>query len=332
MRTNAPIYRSREVRIAGLFAAALLFLCGMEISAPARGSTPLSGMDHAMWTARDGAPQGILELAQSNDGVLWIGSEGGLFTFDGRTFGVVQAHPGEPDLPAGSVTSIQTTSDGTVWVGYYDGGIVRIANHRTTTFTESDHQQLCCAHFISQAADGAIWAVSGQTTLVRFGRDGMWHIQPNPGGRSGGRMLGIFIDSLNTLWAIQGGQVYRRPLAQSVWYPTEAKADWGFGFAEAADHSVWVSDIMLGAGRSRLQHVDRSGKVIESLTDDNDIGAAILDAPDGSVIAGMWKGGLRRYETVRPAAEPSKTAVSETYTHLDGLSSDATRALLLDED
>src|SRR5215471_3722410 len=77
-----------------LFSAALA-ACGMTAVAPAFANAaasvtsddhPLVEMNHKSWTARDGAPQGVRALALSPDGTLWIGSEGGLFNFDGRTF------------------------------------------------------------------------------------------------------------------------------------------------------------------------------------------------------------------------------------------------------
>ncbi len=38
---------------------------------------------HTSWRVRDGAPGAVRHLAQGADGVLWIGSERGLFHFDG---------------------------------------------------------------------------------------------------------------------------------------------------------------------------------------------------------------------------------------------------------
>jgi len=83
----------------------LLFLAFVCSSAPSRalaqGST-LAEMNHKSWMARDGAPQGITALTQAPDGVLWIGTVSGLFSFDGHTFSAFQPRAGEPDLPAGA--------------------------------------------------------------------------------------------------------------------------------------------------------------------------------------------------------------------------------------
>ncbi len=57
------------------------------------GSTPVLALDpsldlsqygHTAWTARDGVSGGaIFAMAQTPDGYLWLGSEFGLFRFDG---------------------------------------------------------------------------------------------------------------------------------------------------------------------------------------------------------------------------------------------------------
>ncbi|HEX4158424.1 MAG TPA: triple tyrosine motif-containing protein [Rhizomicrobium sp.] len=315
-----------------LFAAALLLLFDLTGLASASDSTPLSEMDHAMWTARDGAPQGIEELARGRDGILWIGTEGGLFTFDGHAFNAFQSEPGQPDIPGGEVTSIFESRDGAMWVAFYEGPIARIAHRRITLFTQADHDMLCCLHSISQARDGSMWAVSGQQSLVRFGRDGKWHMVPNPAGVSGGRIFGIFIDSLDTLWVPQGSRLYRRPLSQSAWYPTEAGVEAAFGFVESPDHSVWITDLVLDTNQGRTQHIDRFGKVLDRVGD-SDQTTAILSVADGSIVTATSNHGLRRYapDFFGPTHSGAKSG-PENYTHLDGLSSDSTTALLLDDD
>src|SRR5271167_4580931 len=41
---------------------------------------------YTFWSEKDGAPGEITALAQTQDGYLWIGSERGLFRFDGVKF------------------------------------------------------------------------------------------------------------------------------------------------------------------------------------------------------------------------------------------------------
>src|SRR5260370_3628182 len=91
---TAMLFRALTVRTMTrfLFAAVLCACFSAGGRALAQGST-LSGMAHKSWTARDGSPQGVTALAQAPDGVLWIGTEGGLFSFDGLTFSAFQPQP-----------------------------------------------------------------------------------------------------------------------------------------------------------------------------------------------------------------------------------------------
>jgi hypothetical protein len=73
---------------------------------------------HTAWTARNGFSVGaIYAMAQTPDGYLWLGSEFGLFRFDGD-----QAVPWQP--PAGQQLpdkpyALLVTRDGTLWVGTF---------------------------------------------------------------------------------------------------------------------------------------------------------------------------------------------------------------------
>jgi hypothetical protein len=68
-------------------------------------------LDHATWTIRDGAPTGINALAQSADGVLWIGATTGLYQFDGARFEAFEPPAGQT-MPSLSVSALLTLPDG----------------------------------------------------------------------------------------------------------------------------------------------------------------------------------------------------------------------------
>lgn len=298
--------------------------------------TALAEMDHASWTARDGAPQGIKSLALAADGLLWIGTESGLFNFDGRTFSSFQPQAGEPDLPPGQVRSILATRDGAIWVGFRYGGVARIQRGRVKLFTQADRLQLTRIDHIQQSSDGALWAIQHQQNLIRLGADGNWHLQPSPLGDLGGAIHDIFINSSDTLWLAQGGRLYRRPLNQSKYFVTRAKADWMFGISETPDHSLWVNNSITNAPEhpmGRTQHVDQHGNVLDQLPDTDNL-ADLLYARDGSLITIPYDNGISRIPA-QALAEPAllkKDGVEEEYHQKDGLSSESIAAMLLDAD
>jgi len=295
----------------------------------------LSQMDHVTWTARDGAPQAIRALAQAADGTLWIGSDAGLFNFDGRTFSAVKAPAGEPQIPAKPVRSICISKDGTVWVGFLYGGVAHLSHGRVKLYSKADTEPLLLLENLRQASDGSVWGVANQNWLVRFGADLAWHIEPTP--KPGARVF-FFIDSSNTLWLVQGGRLYRRSLPQSTYTPTDIQADYAFGFAETRDGSIWMTDVITKVDRGRTQLFDHFGHLITMLPDSTE-GYDLLYAPDGSFILSTQHVGLRRFLAKDLAAfQGSHRQVShrpvqpDTYTTIDGLSSNEVRALLLDAD
>ena len=92
-------------------------------------------MLHTSWTGRDGAPQDINALAQTPDGMLWIGSTGGLFTFDGITFSPFRPQAGSSPLPFSPVASLVAAKNGDLWVeSVYEGAVARISHSQVTTY------------------------------------------------------------------------------------------------------------------------------------------------------------------------------------------------------
>src|SRR5271170_5049681 len=51
-----------------------------------QASQTLSEMYHSSWTIRDGIPSSIEAIEQTKDGYLWLGTDVGLFRFDGKSF------------------------------------------------------------------------------------------------------------------------------------------------------------------------------------------------------------------------------------------------------
>ena len=76
---------------------------------------------HTSWKVRDGFAKGqIGPIAQTPDGYLWLGTDLGLFRFDGVTAVTWQPPPGQT-LPSGHITSLLTARDGTLWIGTRNG-------------------------------------------------------------------------------------------------------------------------------------------------------------------------------------------------------------------
>src|SRR5262245_57539089 len=83
-------------------------------------SLDLSQYAHTSWKIRDGFFKGTIHsIAQTTDGVLWLGTEFGLLRFDGVRTTAFQP-PGQP-LPSNDIWSVLGGRDGTLWIGTTNG-------------------------------------------------------------------------------------------------------------------------------------------------------------------------------------------------------------------
>jgi signal transduction histidine kinase/ligand-binding sensor domain-containing protein len=90
---------------------------------------------HAAWTIREGFLNGqVLAIAQTPDGYLWLGTETGLFRFDGSR--MVRWQPREHEqLPSPTVAELLVARDGRLWIGTY-AGLASLKGGRLVTYPE----------------------------------------------------------------------------------------------------------------------------------------------------------------------------------------------------
>src|SRR6266850_3421976 len=77
----------------------------------------ISQYGHTMWTLQEGALPGVpMDMAQTTDGYLWVGTVAGLVRFDGVRF-VPFAPPKDEELLNSRVVSLRAARDGSLWIG-----------------------------------------------------------------------------------------------------------------------------------------------------------------------------------------------------------------------
>ena len=99
----------------------LSFLFGSPPALALDPSLEVSQYAHTTWRVRDGFFKGnIYSIAQTPDGYLWLGTEFGLFRFDG-----VRSIPWQPPagqhLPDNNIHRLLAARDGTLWIGTFAG-------------------------------------------------------------------------------------------------------------------------------------------------------------------------------------------------------------------
>ena len=85
------------------------------------------------WSVQQGAPQDIQAMAQTADGFLWLGGQGGLFRFDGTRFERFRPSSGDR-LFSSDVYTLFAPPTGGLWVGYLYGGFSFVNNGRVTNY------------------------------------------------------------------------------------------------------------------------------------------------------------------------------------------------------
>ncbi len=144
------------------------------ISAQRNGPAPLADQYvRTDFTVEDGLPDNVVNaLVQTTNGLLWVGTELGLATFDGREFRTVDLSSGGTK-PQGAVHALLESSNGDLWAGT-DVGIVRIPKMALDRFTPTSvvfyppgSELSSGVTVLAQTRAGDIWAGTSHG-LYRF--------------------------------------------------------------------------------------------------------------------------------------------------------------------
>jgi diguanylate cyclase (GGDEF)-like protein/hemerythrin-like metal-binding protein len=122
------------------------------------------------WDQAAGLPQAtVSSLAQTDDGLLWVGTYGGLARFDGLSFRTL-ALEGDVPFEGLRVTCLLTDPGGTLWVGT-DHGLVRMRQGRlervSLPLLESPHVTA-----LFRDRRGTIWVATDGHGVFRNGGSG----------------------------------------------------------------------------------------------------------------------------------------------------------------
>ena len=210
--------RTRKVRALQLALGWILLALSPSVFA-LNPSLDISQYGHTSWKIRDGAFKGeISAIAQTPDGYLWLGTEFGLFRFDGVRFTPWQP-PTEQHLPSTYVWSLLTSRDGTLWIGT-DKGLATWKDGRLTQYPTFAGQYI---FRLLEDREGVIWASAsalptGKLCSIKndnikcFGEDGSF----------GRAIFGLYQDSMGALWVGSEFGLSRWLSGSPTYYPMQA--------------------------------------------------------------------------------------------------------------
>ena len=236
---------TRDSVVLKLFCLTLLLSFGFT---PAHALDPnrhLSQLAHTSWRTQDGlfgaSPNAI---AQTADGYMWIGTESGLFRFDGVRF-VSWTEPPGKRLIQPNVYSLLGARDGSLWIGT-GGGLAHWTNGDLINYPATAGR----VNSIREDQQGAIWMVRsrigpGQTgPLCKIDANGVRCYGTADGlNCTFGAVLAS--DQQENLWIGSSDGLCRwRPESSSTYLQKELKTTEGLvgvaGLAIGADGTIWA--------------------------------------------------------------------------------------------
>ena len=313
-----------------------LMMIGMMLAIPAKALDPqklISQFTHASWTAKDGVPGPVRAIAQTPDGYLWLGTEAGLYRFDGLHFVAWEPGSGEQILGS-SVWSLCTSRDGGLWIGFSSGGISQLLNGHLKNYSRADGVPDGGILSIVEDGNGSIWA-GGQYGLTKLD-GGRWRqVGGEPAYPAPGAQV-LFVDRRGTLWVATDGLNFglsRDPVRRNTilslapnaksFVATRESVGQVWMMAEAPDGDVWIADTTGRTVRPIVnRHTSQAGIRIGAEP------LCVLFDRDRSLWIGADQRGLRRLVDV---TQPQKAVLDQPRAR-EGLSSDRVYSALEDRE
>jgi signal transduction histidine kinase/ligand-binding sensor domain-containing protein len=302
----------------------------LGVSVPARcidRDRRLDQLIHTAWLAKDGAPGSINVLAQTTDGYLWIGTENGLFRFDGVRFERYETHVGPP-LSSDSIRSLLALPDGGLWIGSNTGQVSFLKDGKLTNYGEITGSLHNPVWSIVKDRQGTIWVAARRGGLLRL--EGTHWTKVGAEQNFAGDALSLFLDHKGTLWAGTNDTVMFLPAGERR-------------FHMAADHLIFVTSIKESPdGTMWMADFGRAVKTIAAPSDSRTAQSAIAVASLAILFDGqgsLWvtsKGdGLRRIpypERLNGSRIGQFSGAAEIFTQKQGLSFDAMSCIFEDRE
>ncbi len=228
-------------------------------------------LDH--WRVEDGLPQNtVTGITQDGSGYLWVATRKGLARFDGAHFKPIHS-AGDLDLRNVRLTSVLPEPDGSVWVGTYGEGVVRVLGGVATRYGEAEGVPHDVVWDVTRDREGRVWLASSGGARYFDGQ--RWQAPALPPDVASDGVNVVYQDRDRRIWLatwthglvrLDGTSVRRFSVADGM--PASSASS----MAEAPDGTIWAAtpmglasikdDIVTAFGRAQGLPVDRMLQVI----------------------------------------------------------------------
>jgi signal transduction histidine kinase/ligand-binding sensor domain-containing protein len=302
---------------AGCLAAPVwLALVGPLVYAAGPGfppSGPSYGID--LWREAEGLPQSrVRAIAQTHDGYIWLGTDGGAVRFNGASFRAFTVETG--NLKDNEVWALQEDDENALWIGTYGGGLTRFKDGRFETFTTADGLPDDIVTRLEKDSSGDIW-IATASGFCRYSHGRFTRIDA-PGGPAVAGRDTICASSPSGVFVSTGSQALR--LKDGRFEPLGGFSGQGDGSIErltcAADGSLWIA---FGNGAIEHWKDGRADTFTPQHGPANQI-TLLYEDPTGGVWAGLGRTiyQLRNGRFERLPLEDGRTDLGAVYSmHVD---------------
>lgn len=253
---------------------------------------------------------------------MWIGTDTGLFRFDGKSFERYHPSSGE-DLRPGTVRSLLATRDGGLWIGYSFAGASFLNQGHNVTFGKQEGLASGSITSFVQESSGVVWATTSTGLLKlqgsswrRMGEE-RWHFTDE---------APLLVDGRGTLWVASGKRLLYLKQGASRFVLADTLPDDEYAVGDAPDGSLWITFPRSSIVRKLIAP---DGRLAASSKSYHYRANRIFFRKDGSLWMVTDNQGLYRIQSPdMPGAENPVQHFSET----DGLTGDDAFALLMDRE
>jgi ligand-binding sensor domain-containing protein/signal transduction histidine kinase len=118
-------------------------------------SQPQSEYTRSVWRVSDGLPEDTVQaIVESKEGVLWIGTTGGLTRFDGAHMDVPTA---VQPLLAKSIFTLSSSRDGSLWAGTEGSGLLRLRGGEVKVYSTREGVTDGFVRKVTLDSRGSLW-------------------------------------------------------------------------------------------------------------------------------------------------------------------------------
>jgi len=230
--------RGRSIVVLGLVLPGILGLCPCVFAL--NPAVDVSQYAHTSWKIRDGFSKGAINaIAQAPDGYLWLGTEFGLFRFDGVK-NVLWQPPPDERLPSNYIVRLLAARDGTLWIGTWKG----LASWKGGKLTQYPALAERIVLSLLEDREGSVWASgvaapNGKLCAIQNGSARCF----GDDGSLGHGVFGLYEDSKGNLWAGVTNGLWRWKPGPPRFYPVPGQEDGIQGFGEGDDGALLIGTV-----------------------------------------------------------------------------------------